>query len=57
MAWLVIACLGVTASGRDLLRSMISAWPGFAVLRDASSSWCSWLSPKPRDLFIPMGLP
>jgi hypothetical protein len=32
---LVIACLGVTAAGRDLLRSMIGAWPGFAVLRDA----------------------
>jgi len=34
-AGLVIACLGVTAGGRDLLRSMIGAWPGFAVLRDA----------------------
>jgi len=34
-AGLVIACLGVTAAGRDLLRSMIAAWPGFAVLRDA----------------------
>jgi hypothetical protein len=34
-AGLVIACLGVTAPGRDLLRSMIGAWPGFAVLRDA----------------------
>jgi hypothetical protein len=33
-AGLVIACLGVTAAGRDLLRSMIGAWPGFAVLRD-----------------------
>jgi len=32
---LVIAALGVTAPGRDLLRSMIGAWPGFAVLRDA----------------------
>jgi hypothetical protein len=32
---LVIAALGVTAPGRDLLRSMIAAWPGFAVLRDA----------------------
>ncbi|HTX25656.1 MAG TPA: hypothetical protein VME19_01415 [Streptosporangiaceae bacterium] len=31
---LVIACIGVTAPGRDLLRSMIGAWPGFAVLRD-----------------------
>ena len=27
--------LGVTAAGRDLLRSLIAAWPGFAVLRDA----------------------
>ena len=32
---LVLAALGVTAPGRDLLRSMIGAWPGFAVLRDA----------------------
>ena len=35
VAGLVLAALGVTAAGRDLLRSMISAWPGFAVLRDA----------------------
>jgi hypothetical protein len=35
VAGLVIAGLGVTAAGRDLLRSMIGAWPGFAVLRDA----------------------
>ena len=35
VAGLVIAALGVTAPGRDLLRSMIGAWPGFAVLRDA----------------------
>ena len=35
VAGLVIAALGVTAPGRDLLRSMISGWPGFAVLRDA----------------------
>jgi hypothetical protein len=34
-AGLVIAGLGVTAAGRDLLGSMISSWPGFAVLRDA----------------------
>ena len=34
-AGLLIAGLGLTAVGRDLLRSMISAWPGFAVLRDA----------------------
>jgi hypothetical protein len=32
---LVIAALGVTAPGRDLLRSLIAAWPGFAVPRDA----------------------
>ena len=32
---LVIAALGVTAPGRDLLRSLIAAWPGFAILRDA----------------------
>jgi hypothetical protein len=35
VAGLVIAGLGVSAAGRDLLRSMISAWPGFGVLRDA----------------------
>jgi hypothetical protein len=35
VAGLVIAALGVTAPGRDLLRSLITAWPGFAVLRDA----------------------
>jgi hypothetical protein len=34
-AGLAIAALGVTALGRDLLRSLIAAWPGFAVLRDA----------------------
>ena len=35
VAGLVIAALGVTAPGRDLLRSLIAAWPGLAVLRDA----------------------
>ena len=35
VAGLVIAALGVTAAGRDLLRSLIGAWPGLAVLRDA----------------------
>ncbi len=34
LAGLAIACIGVTAVGRDLLRSMIAGWPGFAVLRD-----------------------
>ena len=34
-AGLVIAALGVTAPGRDLLRSLIAGWPGLAVLRDA----------------------
>lgn len=34
-AGLVIAALGVTAPGRDLLRSLIAAWPAFAILRDA----------------------
>jgi hypothetical protein len=33
-AGLLIACIGVTAAGRDLLRSMTDAWPGAAVLRD-----------------------
>ena len=35
LAGLIIAALGVTAAGRDLLRSLIAAWPGFAILRDA----------------------
>jgi hypothetical protein len=34
-AGLVIACLGLTGPGQDLLRALIAAWPGFAVLRDA----------------------
>jgi hypothetical protein len=34
-AGLIIAALGVTAPGRDLLRSLIAAWPAFAILRDA----------------------
>jgi hypothetical protein len=33
-AGLLIALLGAVGPGRDLLRSMITAWPGFAVLRD-----------------------
>jgi hypothetical protein len=35
LAGLVLAALGVTAPGQDLLRSLIAAWPGFAILRDA----------------------
>jgi hypothetical protein len=35
LAGLVLAALGVTTPGRVLLRTMIAAWPGFAVLRDA----------------------
>jgi hypothetical protein len=35
LAGLIIAALGVTAAGQELLRSLIAAWPGFAVLRDA----------------------
>jgi hypothetical protein len=35
VAGLAIAALGVTVPGRDLLRSLIAAWPGFAILRDA----------------------
>jgi hypothetical protein len=31
---LLIALLGALSPGRDLLRSMITWWPGFAVLRD-----------------------
>jgi hypothetical protein len=32
---LLIACIGVTAPGRALLRGAIGFWPGFAILRDA----------------------
>jgi hypothetical protein len=35
VAGLLIAALGVTAPGCDLLRSLIAAWPGLAILRDA----------------------
>jgi hypothetical protein len=35
VAGLLIACIGVTAPGRDLLRSVTGAWPGVSVLRDA----------------------
>ena len=35
VAGLAIAALGVTAPGRDLLRTLIGVWPGFAILRDA----------------------
>jgi hypothetical protein len=35
VAGLVLADLSVTPAGRNLLRAAISAWPGFAVLRDA----------------------
>lgn len=31
---LAVACLGVTAPGRGLLRAAAGLWPGFAVLRD-----------------------
>jgi hypothetical protein len=34
IAGLLIGCIGVTAVGRDLLRSVTDAWPGAAVLRD-----------------------
>jgi hypothetical protein len=34
VAGLLIACVGVTAVGRDLLRSVTDAWAGAAVLRD-----------------------
>ena len=35
LAGLILAALGVTTPGRDLLRFLIAAFPGFAVLRDA----------------------
>jgi hypothetical protein len=31
----MLAALGVTAPGQDLLRSLIAVWPGVAILRDA----------------------
>jgi len=34
-AGLLIAAAGITAPGRDLLRSLIAAWPAAAILRDA----------------------
>jgi hypothetical protein len=34
VAGLAIACIGVTAPGRDLLRAASTLWPGFAALRD-----------------------
>ena len=34
VAGLVLACLGATTPGRDLLRGLGTFWPGFAVLRD-----------------------
>ena len=35
LSGLLLAALGITAPGRDLLRSLIAVFPGFAVLRDA----------------------
>jgi hypothetical protein len=35
VAGLMLAALGVTTPGRDLLRSLIAVWPGVAILRDA----------------------
>jgi hypothetical protein len=34
IAGLLLACIGVTAAGRDVLRSVTAAWPAAAVLRD-----------------------
>jgi hypothetical protein len=34
VAGLVVASMGVTAPGRELLRAATALWPGFAVLRD-----------------------
>jgi hypothetical protein len=34
LAGLVIAAAGVTPAGRAVLRDLVAAWPGFAVLRD-----------------------
>ncbi len=34
VAGLVIASIGITGTGRDLLRAATSLWPGFSVLRD-----------------------
>jgi hypothetical protein len=34
LAGLLLACVGVTAVGRDVLRSVMATWPGAAVLRN-----------------------
>ena len=34
IAGLLLACIGVTATGRDVLRSVVATWPGAAVLRN-----------------------
>jgi hypothetical protein len=38
---LLIACLGITEPGRDLLRWLTGLWPGFGVMRDAQL----WIAP------------
>ncbi len=35
IAGLLIACVGITAVGRDALRSVVGAWPAAAIARDA----------------------
>jgi hypothetical protein len=61
-AGLVIASIGVSEPGRAMLRALIAAWPGFAVLRDAQQfvaplalaeacgfgTAVAWLIPRPR---------
>jgi hypothetical protein len=51
-AGLVIACLGITAPGRAVLRGLIGLWPAFAVLRDAQV----WVAPLALVEAVGLGL-
>jgi hypothetical protein len=49
---LLIACLGITAPGRAVLRGLIGLWPAFGVLRDAQL----WVAPLALVEAIGLGL-
>jgi hypothetical protein len=49
---LLIACLGITAPGRAVLRRLIDLWPAFGVLRDAQV----WVAPLALVEAIGLGL-
>jgi hypothetical protein len=51
-AGLVIACLGITAPGRAVLRGLIELWPAFGVLRDAQV----WVAPLALVEAVGLGL-